>query len=188
MLKTMTLISLVSFATITYADQTAQAPARPPEVKKTVDAFAGRWNFAGTDLEPGTKQAAKLTMTINCKPAALGAAVACTIAGRSAGERIEAAAVIGYSPDEKVVRWMEISSTAEYHDHRGVWKGNTIEFEPLPYTVMGKRFVEKLNVSFPSPGTLVLKSVTETPEGSSTLEGTARRPQSSQPQVPGDRS
>ena len=70
---------------------------------------------------------------------------------------------------------MEISSTAEYHDHRGVWKGSSIECEPLPYMVMGKRFVEKLNVSFPSPGTLVLKSVTEMPEGPSVIEGTARR-------------
>src|SRR5689334_12414968 len=131
-LKALTLIWVATFATITYADQTAQAPARPPEVKRTVDAFAGRWSFVGIDLEPGAKAAAKLTMKIDCKRAALGAAVNCTIAGQSAGGRIEAAAVIGYSPDEKVVRWMEISSTAEYHDHRGVWKGSTIEFEPLP--------------------------------------------------------
>ena len=109
-------------------------------------------------------------------PAALSAAVACTFAGQSSDSgRIEASAVIGYSPDERVVRWMEISSTGEYHDHRGTWKGDTIGFEPLPYTVQGDQFVERLAVGFPSPSTLVLTAITETKNGQSKLEGKAKR-------------
>jgi len=157
------------------AQQKDEAPVMSPAVKKTVDAFVGRWSFVGIDAEPGAK-AAKLTMAIDCEIAALGAAVACTFAGQSvAVGRIEATAVIGYSPDEKVVRWMEISSTGEYHDHRGTWKGDAIEFEALPYTISGQRAVEELSIRFPSPGRLVLKSVTKTTEGSSTLEGSAER-------------
>ena len=175
-LKILILMFVIGVAAAASAQQNVEAPAMPPAVKKTVDAFVGRWSFVGIDAEPGAKDAAKLTMGIDCEIAALGAAVACTFAGQSVAiGRIEAAAVIGYSPDEKVVRWMEISSTGEYHDHRGTWKGDTIEFEALPYTISGQRAVEELSIRFPSPGRLVLKSVTRTTEGSSTLEGSAKR-------------
>jgi hypothetical protein len=148
----------------------------PPEVKKTVDAFAGHWVLTGTDKEPGAKEPVHLALTIDCKRTALGAAVNCLFVGQLPGAgRIEAASVIGYSPDEQVVRWMEISSTREYHDHRGRWKGNEIEFEPMAYTISGKQATEHLSVAFPSAGRLTMRSVTETVEGSSTLECTAKR-------------
>lgn len=88
---------------------------------------------------------------------------------------MEAAAVIGYNPDEKVVRWMEISSTGEYHDHRGAWKGSDIEFEPLPYSISGATATEYLRVGFPAPGRLTLHSVTETAKGKSVLDCIGRR-------------
>jgi hypothetical protein len=92
----------------------------PVEVKKTVDSLDGHWIFDGSDTEAGAKQPAKVTMDIDCKPAALGAAVACTLVGQIAGiGPVEAASVVGYSPDERLVHWMEISSTREYHDHKG---------------------------------------------------------------------
>ncbi len=173
MLKIIALTGLIG-VTAAHAQQKDAAPVSPV-VKKTVDAFVGRWSFVGIDAEPGAK-AAKLTMAIDCEIAARGAAVACTFTGQSvAVGRIEAAAVIGYSPDEKVVRWMEISSTGEYHDHRGIWKGDTIEFEALPYTISGRRAVEELSIRFPAPGRLMLQSVTKTTEGSSTFEGSAER-------------
>ncbi len=170
-------IALVGLlVTLSYAQQKAEAPVMPPETARTVHAFAGHWSFTGIDLEPGAKDAAKITMTVDCVTAALGAAVACTFAGQSTDAgRIEASAVIGYSPDERVVRWMEISSTGEYHEHKGTWKGDTIEFEPLPYTFLGDKFVERLTVSFPSPDTLVLMAITETKNGPSKLEGKAKR-------------
>ncbi len=110
----LTLMSLMSMTTAVYPQQTAEAPAAPPEVKKTVDALVGHWSFAGTDAEPGTAEAAKVTMAFDCVTAALGAAVACTFAGQPAGVgRVEAAAVIGYSPDEKAVR-ASITNTEEF--------------------------------------------------------------------------
>ena len=99
--------------------------AKPPEIKKTVDAFVGHWIITGTDTEPGAKAPVKFELTLDCKRTALGAAVTCGFAGKlpNVGP-IEAATIIGYSPEEQVVRWMEISSTGEYHDHRGRWKSD----------------------------------------------------------------
>ena len=166
----------LGMVTTLYAKDNGQASVMRVEMRKTVDLLAGHWTFDGSDTEPGAKQPAKVTMAIDCKPAALGAAVACSLIGQIDGiGPIEAASVVGYSPDERLVHWMEISSTREYHDHKGPWKGNTVEFEPLPYTVSGRRNVEKFKLSFPSPGTMVLKAVTQTPDGPSILEGTAKR-------------
>jgi len=143
----------------------------PPDVKRTTDAFLGRWVLTGTDTEPSPQAPARFNLTIDCKPAALGAAVNCSFVGRLPGVgRVEASSVIGYSPDEQVVRWMEISSTGEYHDHRGQWKGDVIEFEPLEFSISGKKATEYLSIGFPSAGKLTLRSVTETGEGKSILE------------------
>jgi hypothetical protein len=83
--------------------------ANPPEIKKTVDAFIGHWIITGTDTEPGAKAPVKFELTLDCKRTALGAAVTCGFAGRlpNVGPT-EAAAVIGYSPDEQVVRWIDL--------------------------------------------------------------------------------
>jgi hypothetical protein len=146
------------------------APPPPPEVKKTVDAFAGHWTLTGSATEPDTKSASSVKATMDCKPAALGAAVNCLVAADISGSRIEAVAVIGYSPDERSVRWMEISSSGEYHNHRGAWRGETIQFEPLSYTVMGVKMIEYFMISFQSPDNMDFKATTKTPEGTSRLK------------------
>ena len=154
--------------------QESSAPA--PEIKTTVDAFAGRWLLTGTDEEPGTKTPLSVNAVVDCKPAALGNAVNCIITADITTTHIEAATIIGYSPDEHRVRWMEISSTGEYHDHRGIWKGHSIEFEPLISTVAGATTTEYLTVSFPgSEGKMAWRSITSTREGNSRLELTGRR-------------
>jgi len=157
------------------------APTPPPEVKKTVDAFAGRWTLTGSATEADTKSALSVRATMDCKSAALGAAVNCLIAADISGSRIEAAAVIGYSPDERSVRWMEISSSGEYHNHRGPWRGETIQFEPLSYTAGGARMIEYFTVSFRSPDSMEFKATTKTPEGTARLKlvGTRERPTAS---------
>jgi hypothetical protein len=148
----------------------------PPEVKKTVDALVGHWSFEGTDAEPGVKEPQKVSMVVDCRLAALGAALACTLKGRVDGfGPIEAATIIGYNPDERIVHWMEISSTGEYHDHRGEWKGEMITFAPLVYVSLGKKSTENFTLRFPSTNTFVLNSVTETAAGLSTITGTAKR-------------
>jgi len=151
------------------------APPAPPEVKKTVDAFSGHWTLTGTDREPGATTPAAVKGTMDCKPAALNAAVSCLIAADISGTRIEAATVIGYSPDEHLVRWMEISSTGEYHDHHGRWKGNQIGFEPLTYTAAGEQMTEYFALSFASGGQMIWKATTKTTAGESRLELSATR-------------
>ena len=147
----------------------------PPEIRQTVNRLLGHWNFQGTDTEPNAKPS-RVALTIDCRPTALGAAVVCDLKGGVADSGpVEATAVVGYSPDEHVVRWMEISSSGEYHDHRGNWKGNALEFEPLSYTVLGKKYTEKFSLSFPASGDLQLKAVTESADGPSIIAGTATR-------------
>jgi hypothetical protein len=149
------------------------------DIAKTVNALVGHWIITGTDSEPGAKAPVKFELTVDCKRTALGAALVCNFEGKlpTVGP-IEATAVIGYSPDEQVVRWMEISSTGEYHDHKGRWKGDQIEFEPLEYSLSGNKATEFLRVGFPASANLTLTSVTETTEGKSVLECTGKRVES----------
>jgi hypothetical protein len=70
---------------------------------------------------------------------------------------------------------MEISSTGEYHDHRGRWSGTELGFEPLEFAISGERATEYLRVAFPANGKLTLNSVTETAGGKSVLECAGRR-------------
>ncbi len=150
--------------------------AAPPSVKKTVDAFLGHWALTGSFTGPNSKTSSQLTVTIDCELAALGMAVNCRMTGDdTGGGHVEMASVIGYSPDEQLVRLMEISSSGSYHDHRGPWRGNVILFEPLTYSVSGKRTTEYFSISFPSPDMMAVKSVTETKEGKSTMELLGRR-------------
>ena len=165
-------ILLAASPLVAYADSAAPVP---PEVKETVDAFAGHWTLTGTDREPGTTTPAAVKATMDCKPAALNAAVTCLIAAEISGTHVEAATVIGYSPDEHLVRWMEISSTGEYHDHHGQWAGNRIRFEPLSYTAAGEHMTEYFALSFGAGGHMVWKATTKTPAGESVLELTATR-------------
>ena len=170
--KLLFLTSVVSVAVLANPQIKNESPKAPPEVKKTVNALAGRWHFEGTDSEPRAAAPQRVVMEIECRQAALGTAVACTLTGRMAGfGPLEAAAIVGYNQDEHLVHWMEISSTGEYHDHRGKWKGDRIEFEPLVYKALGKKSTDRFALTFPSSGRLVLKSVTETVEGISTLRG-----------------
>ena len=46
-----------------------------------------------------------------------------------------------------------------------------IAFEPLVYTVAGKKCTERFSLAFPSSGKMILNSVTETREAESRIEG-----------------
>jgi len=168
------LLTLLLAATSVLA-HAESAPPAPPEVKKTVAAFVGHWKLTGTDLDPGAAAPAAVSGTMDCKSAALGAAVSCLIAAEISGTRIEAATVIGYSSDEHLVRWMEISSTGEYHDHHGKWRGDQIVFEPLTYRAGGAKMTEYFAVAFASADRMHWKATTRMLEGESQLELTGVR-------------
>jgi hypothetical protein len=145
--------------------------AAPLEVKKTVDAFLGRWALTGTYTESGSKNPSHLTVTIQCESALLGAVVICGMASDdTGGGHIEVASIIGYSPDERRIHLMEASSSGSYHEHKGRWIGDVIQFERLSKSEAGKQIVEDFSIGFPSPGTMRVKSIEETPEGRSTMD------------------
>ena len=158
----LTIVCLSSMAVASYAQSKSESRTLPPEVKRTVDALVGRWSFRGSDVETGVQEPLTVSMEIDCRTAVLGTAVACTLRGNIENSGpIEAATIVGYDPDEQTVHWMEISSTGEYHDHKGKWKGGMIVFEPLVYLSAGKKYTERFTLSFPSVGTFTLNSVTE---------------------------
>ena len=170
------LLICLSFAVMAEPVQQSKSPAVPKEVRRTVELLEGHWTFQGTDTEPGKDEPATVSMEIDCKSAALGAAVACRLTGTVSGfGPVEAASVVGYDAEEKVVHWMEVSSTGEYHDHKGLWKKDRIVFEPLAYTAAGKKCTERFSLVFPAPNKMMLKSVTETEDGMSRIEGVAIR-------------
>jgi hypothetical protein len=168
------LLAIVLLAT-TLGARAERGPPPAREIKKTVDTFVGHWTLTGTNAEPDTKVPASVKATIDCKPQVFGAAVSCLIAADVSGTRIEAVTIIGFSPDENGVRWMEISSTGEFHNHRGVWKGNEIQFEPLSYTVSGEKMTEHFSVRFPSADKMLFTAITQTSTGTSRLELTGTR-------------
>ena len=65
---------------------------------------------------------------------------------------------------------MEVSSEGEYHEHKGHWSGNLIQFEPLSKSFAGRKTVGDFSIGFPSPGRMTVKSVEESVEGRSTME------------------
>ena len=149
----------------------------PPEVTKTVNSFLGHWTLTGTDTEPDSKGPVHLTIVLDCESVALGMAVSCRMTGDGRGtDHVEMASLIGYSPDERVVRLMEVSSWGSNHVHTGPWQGNVIRFARLSYSEAGKKRVETFAIGFPSVGKMTIKSVTRTPDGTSILDlaGTRR--------------
>ena len=145
--------------------------AASPEVKKVVEAFLGRWNLTGTSTDPISKTPSHLTVTIQCEPVALGMAVSCRMASdESGGGHAEMISIIGFSPDDQQVHLMEVSSSGSYHEHKGRWNGNVIQFERMSKSVAGKQIVEEFSIGFPSPGKITVKSVEEAAEGRSTME------------------
>lgn len=145
--------------------------AAPPEVKRTVEAFLGHWNLTGSYTEPNSKTPSRLTVTIQCESAALRMAVICRMASdETGGGHVEMASIIGYSPEERLVRLMEVSSSGSYHEHKGRWSGNVIQFELLSKSVAGKQIIEDFSIGFPSPGKMTVRSVEETAESKATMD------------------
>ena len=158
-------------------DAQSKGAVLPAEVTKTVNSFLGHWTLTGTDSERDSKKAVHVTVVLDCESAALGMAVSCRMASDAPGsDHVEMASLIGYSPDEGVVRLMEVSSSGSNHVHTGPWQGNVIRFARLSYSEAGQKRIETFAIGFPSAGKMTVKSVTETAEGTSILdlEGTRR--------------
>ena len=148
----------------------------PPELKRTVDAIAGKWAGPMTARIPG---AAPETFhwTMDCKSVSQGAGAACTNEGKASIGLLSESCLLAYDPDGKAVHYMCVTSMGEVHDHRGQWRdGRTLEFEPLRSGMMGKQVIETMKWSFPDPNTLSKTSTVTMPDGSSmSFEFTGKR-------------
>ena len=164
---------ILAFALLLNAQPALNAQSRDsavPEVRKTVESFVGHWKLTGTDVGPDSKPV-ELTVVMDCEAAALGTAVTCRVVSDTpGGDHSEMASLIAYSPDEKIVRLMEVSSSGANHVHTGPWNGDVIKFARLSYFEAGKKRVETFAIAFPSPGKITVKSVTVTSEGTSILD------------------
>jgi hypothetical protein len=138
----------------TRAADTSKAPAPtatrnpPAELKKTVDAFAGRWSFDGTVTMPGAKPV-KAPLEMSCKGGALGKAVACTLSGNIPGSGpLEASILVGFDTFHKNVHFMAMTSDEEVHDHVCSWRSATeLVCDPLRGGLMGDEITEDLSLT-----------------------------------------
>jgi hypothetical protein len=170
-----TVLSLVALTILGPATRVAHGQDRDqtasPEIKRTTDAFLGHWTMTGTLREPNARDPLSLTSRMDCELTALGKAVTChVVTDGTDGGRMELTSVIGFSPDERIVRLMEISSSGSYHDHRGRWHGTKIVFDPLTYSVSGRKTTEHFSIGVPAPGKLTIESTEEGAGGKSTME------------------
>jgi hypothetical protein len=151
-------------------------PPAPPEVKKTVDAFAGNWTFDGTVTLPG-KAPAAVHETFDCRKVAGGTAVACTGKAEMKGMgSMEDVALVAWDVAGKVVRFVG-ASPMDFHDHRCTWKDDkTLACEPLSLTAEGQPATVDLNVSFADAKNVSIVETTTFKDGSKLVyEGKGKR-------------
>jgi hypothetical protein len=175
--------ALVTIAAHGEAKETAKAgaasPAPPPEVKKTVDAFAGTWEFEGKASGlPGAKEPSKANETLVCKRAGGGRIVSCSGKGNVASlGKIEDETLIAWDAEAKNVRFVGMSSTGELHDHTCHWKDDrTLACDPLSVTAEGQPATVTLDMTWADAKHLSFNETTTMQDGSKLVfEGTAKR-------------
>jgi len=62
---------------------------------------------------------------------------------------------------------MEVASPGSYHEHKGRWNGNVIQFERMSKSVAVKPVIEDFAIGFPSTGRITVTSAEEAPAGRS---------------------
>jgi hypothetical protein len=141
----------------------------PPEMKKTVDAFAGRWAFRGSlTLPDGRAKPVKTKLT--CAKAAGGKAVSCTEDGEVVGlGPMHGAYLVGYDTFTKRVHFMAMTSDEAVHNHPCDWKDeHVLACEPLKAGMNGQPITEEFSVSFEGSGAAI-KATVLLPDGSRML-------------------
>ncbi len=154
------MVSSVAFA------EEPKAPPPSPEVKRTVDAFTGKWAYDVNVTMPG-KPVVKGKLQFDCKKTALGKGVACSAGGSVPGlGKMEASFMMAYDAWSKAVHVMSVTSDDEVHDHKCTWKDDKkLDCEPLKAGMGGQEITEDLSFTIEGK-TLVLKSVTTMKDGS----------------------
>ena len=166
----------VLFVSLVGATALAEEPTLPPEVKKTVDAFAGKWAFDGVLAFEGKQVKGKLA--IDCKRIALGKAVSCSMKGKFPGFPDEDDGIlIGYDIGGKAVHFMAMTSGGEVHDHACQWKDEkTLDCGSLAYTAVdGTPATEELVFTWTDAKTSTFKATITVGAARVAFEGSGKR-------------
>ena len=129
--------------------KTAVAPATPPEVARTVDAFNGKWTLE-TKMTPPGGQPVKFPETIECHKGAHGRSAICVDRFTAPGEGpAEYNYLVGFDADTKIAHLFAVGSPGEVHDHRCTWKDDKVlDCEPLEATLGGQPIKETFSFTF----------------------------------------
>jgi len=185
-MKKLILLCAVCATSIALADdkkgeKKGEAAAKPPalhempDVKKVVDAFAGKWAMDAELTMPGAKPE-KTKVTMECKKIAMGAGVSCAMEGKSSMGPMAQTCMIAHDPEGSGVHLMCVTSMGEVHDHKGKWKDDkTLEFEPYKGTMMGKPATETVTMAMADAKTMTMTSTTTTAEGDFVFSSTAKK-------------
>jgi hypothetical protein len=174
-MKRFWIVCLLTLTTAAAAQppQGAAAPA-PPEVKKTVDTFAGTWHFHLKLTPPGAAPIA-FPGTWTCKKIVGGAAVDCTLKATAPGMGpVEETDLIGYDPETKAVHIMTWNNQGEVHDHRGAWQGDKIVLHHSA-TAGGKPVEEDFELTPAGTRKMSFRFTAKTDDGTTTFEGEGTR-------------
>ncbi len=171
------IVFLFMTSAVAYAEEAKPGamPPPPPEVKKTVDAFAGKWAADMTVTMPG-QPPVKFKGTWTCNKIAGGTAVDCSMSEQVPGLGLmEETDLWGYDPETKSVHAMTWNNMGEVHDHRAAWKDDkTIEFTHSA-TAGGKPIEETFVMTFPGPKKMTFKFTGKTADGTTIFEGDGTR-------------
>ena len=172
------LLATVVLATgsLAVATEPAKEPAPPPEVKKTVDALAGRWKLATTMSLPGVEKPLKFVEKFDCKKVSGGRGVLCSDVSAVPGMgTMDFTHLVAYDPERKQVHWFAVGSTGEVHDHPCAWKDDkTLACEPLKATMGGKPITETVTITFDGAKTTMTGTI-NTSDGDVKFESTGKR-------------
>jgi hypothetical protein len=151
------------------------APAPPPEIQRTVEAFAGEWSLQTTMTPPGAPPATFAERVV-CKKAVMGRAVSCVDTAAVPGMgAVESAYLIGYDAETKAVHLFAMGSPGEVHDHKCVWKdAKALDCEPYKGTAEGSPITETVSFIFDG-NNIRLKATTVTKDGTVAVEATGKR-------------
>jgi hypothetical protein len=155
---------------------TEPPPAPPPEIKKTVDALAGKWSMATTMMVPGQPAPVKFAEKFDCKKVAGGRGVTCVDTAKVPGMgAMDFTHLIAYDAERKAVHWFAVGSTGEVHDHVCHWKDDkTLDCEPLKATMEGSPITETFSIIFDGSNAKI-SATTTTRDGPYKVESTGKR-------------
>ena len=176
MFKKVTVFAGLALVILVGVARAEEAPAPPPELKKTVEAFAGNWVFDATVIAPGLSPT-KMKMKMDCQKTALGKGVACSGNASIPGMGPwQGSFMVGYDLLAKQVHFMGVTSDEEVHDPKCLWKSDTsLVCETLKGGLGAQPATEELAFTA-GPKMLAFKSVTTLKDGSKIdFEGTAKR-------------